>query len=121
MMKFNGVEVPRIDQVTETFDHIGSTKRSASGKLITHTVDVKEGWRVTTTPVSPDEYGAVLAELKSILWGSGQLWFDIFGSEANTVEARIDPSSFRAQTVQVAINGTWEKWARTISFDVEEV
>ena len=120
-MKWDAVVVPKVAQVEETRQFVGDTDRAVSGKLLTSSIATKRVWIVTTTVLSPTEYSAVIDALDTSVWGEGELWLDEFGLETNTVTARADPTTLRVNTQNVGINGVWEKWARTITFRVEEV
>ena len=97
--KFDGFEI-RVRSITESYEDIAETGRTAGGKERRDAIAAKRAWEVETPPMPLSKVTPLEDHLRAIVWGYGDWWYRDFGDESNTVRARIDAASWTKTRVQ---------------------
>ena len=95
--KINGIEVPRVSNITPGYQFLGDRSRTAQGKL-RQDAGAKgwmRTWIVETTYLTQAEISAVLSPLQSFNFAECEVWLAEFGAETNTVTCLIPPENIR--------------------------
>ncbi|MDP3939929.1 MAG: hypothetical protein Q8R92_17565 [Deltaproteobacteria bacterium] len=100
--KFDTIPLDPVGSLEEIGIDIADMARTAGGLERRDVIaSDKREWHIQTPPAGMPEadLDTLRDHLDGIRWGYGDFWIAAFGSESNTVTARIDRASFRADRV----------------------